>query len=97
MNRRNFLRAAILGTTVMAVAPQLLWTPTKKIFLPPVGGWAGPKFQYKYYSVNITLSLEDIKILREGPKASFALINERMVNTYLCQSDNRALCEFLRS
>lgn len=43
MDRRGFLQ--VLGLGVVAAATfdpaSLLWTPTKTIFLPPIGGWSG--------------------------------------------------------
>ncbi len=41
MNRRIFLQQAVLAAGLLPIAAdELLWRPTKKIFLPPPGGWA---------------------------------------------------------
>lgn len=39
MNRRGFF--AFLGGAAVAaaLAPELIWTPSRTIFLPPAGGW----------------------------------------------------------
>lgn len=57
ISRRSFLRNALAGAIVGAVAgPELveLLTPKRTIFLPPRGGWDG----YKYYYVDPKLMAE---------------------------------------
>jgi hypothetical protein len=38
VSRRGFL-AGLLAAPVVAALPDELWVPSKKIFLPPKGGW----------------------------------------------------------
>lgn len=37
----------------------------------------------KFFEVNVTLSLEDIKVLNKGPQAVFRLVDSRMTNAYM--------------
>lgn len=54
MDRRTFFRrlsAAAIGAAVAGVisdedASSLLWTPSRKIFIPPVGGWVAAPSQF---------------------------------------------------
>jgi len=49
MNRRQFLKRALLGVPVVALAAPLIpeiveaFEPKRTIFLPPAGGWLGPE------------------------------------------------------
>jgi hypothetical protein len=50
MNRRGFF-GLLAGSAVAAAVPEL-WVPSKKIFLPPVGGWT-------VTSSDLLISLDD--------------------------------------
>lgn len=41
------------------------------------------QFNMKFHEVNVTMSLEDIKVLNKGPHAVFRLIDSRMTNAYM--------------
>jgi hypothetical protein len=42
MNRREWLKRAAMGAALLVTDPEeLLWTPTKKIFIPPARGFQG--------------------------------------------------------
>lgn len=52
MNRRAFLtRAAALAALAAIDVEQLLWTPSKRIFLPPAGGWRIERELYRVTSI----------------------------------------------
>jgi hypothetical protein len=69
MDRRGFLQlllpAAIGG---LVLAEELLWTPTRKIFLPPKGGWQVNQLGGYYYSRQLS------EVLRESVKRHQTLV-----------------------
>ena len=55
MNRRGFLRSILPVAAGAVVAPTVLdeiWVPTRKIFLPPAGGWVSSVSAGQVWSVN---------------------------------------------
>jgi hypothetical protein len=44
MNRRQFFKFAAPAIAVGALASELLWTPNRKFFLPPSGGWINHRY-----------------------------------------------------
>ena len=53
------------------------------------------QFQMKFFEVNVTLSLEDIKVLNKGPHAVFRLIDSRMTNAYMTMGAQMSIAEYL--
>ena len=53
------------------------------------------QFNMKFFEVNVTLSLEDIKVLNKGPHAVFRLIDSRMTNAYMTMGANMSIGQYL--
>ena len=53
------------------------------------------QFNLKFFEVNVTLSLEDIKVLNKGPHAVFRLIDSRMTNAYMTMGAFMSIAQYL--
>jgi hypothetical protein len=49
----------------------------------------------KTFEVNVTMSLEDIKVFNKGPQAAFKLIDSRMTNAYMSMGAYLAIAQYL--
>jgi hypothetical protein len=49
----------------------------------------------KFFEVNVTMSLEDIKVLNKGPRAAFKLIDSRMTNAYMTMGAQMSILQYL--
>jgi len=49
----------------------------------------------KFFEVNVTMSLEDIKVLNKGPRAAFRLIDSRMTNAYMTMGAQMSILQYL--
>lgn len=53
------------------------------------------QFNMKFWEVNVTMSLEDIKVLNKGPHAVFRLIDSRMTNAYMTMGAQMSILLYL--
>jgi hypothetical protein len=53
------------------------------------------QFQMRFFEVNVTMSLEDIKVLNKGPHAVFKLIDSRMTNAYMTLGAQLSILQYL--
>lgn len=87
MNRRGFLNLLGIGAATAAVDPErLLWTPTKKIFIP------APRqpILFKNYSVSIPVTLDEINRLTlkyMGPNLVKSVFEDDPFLEYLRSTD----------
>lgn len=51
LTRRGFLMLGLPAAAGLIVAPQEIWTPGRKYFLPPKGGWCGPLWERTFIVV----------------------------------------------
>jgi len=49
----------------------------------------------KFFEVNVTMSLEDIKVINKGPRAAFKLIDSRMTNAYMTMGAQMSILQYL--
>lgn len=49
----------------------------------------------RFFEENVTLSLEDIKVLNKGPRAAFKLIDGRMTNAYMTMGAHMSILQYL--
>jgi hypothetical protein len=53
------------------------------------------QFNMKFFEVNVTMSLEDIKVLNKGPHAVFKLIDSRMTNAYMTLGAQLSILQYV--
>ena len=53
------------------------------------------QFNLRFFEWNVTMSLEDIKVLNKGPRAAFRLIDSRMTNAYMTAGAHLSILAFL--
>jgi hypothetical protein len=53
------------------------------------------QLQMKFFEMNVTMSLEDIKVLNKGPRAAFRLIDSRMTNAYMTMGAQMSILQYL--
>jgi len=49
----------------------------------------------KFFEMNVTMSLEDIKVLNKGPRAAFKLIDSRMTNAYMTLGAQMSILQYI--
>lgn len=49
----------------------------------------------KLFEMNVTMSLEDIKVFNKGPRAAFKLIDSRMTNAYMTMGAQMSILQYL--
>jgi hypothetical protein len=50
----------------------------------------------KLFEVNVTMSLEDIKVFNKGPRAAFRLIDSRMTNAYMTMGAQMSILQYIQ-
>src|SRR4029077_5795841 len=53
------------------------------------------QLQLKLFEMNVTMSLEDIKVFNKGPRAAFRLIDSRMTNAYMTMGAQMSVLQYI--